>query len=67
MACTHGAPWRYDTFVPVVFAGGNLTGQRVYRPIETVDVAPTLSAIVGAKPPSGSRSGPLLEVMNAAK
>jgi hypothetical protein len=28
-----------------------------------VDVAPTLSAIVGAKPPSGSRSGPLLEVM----
>jgi hypothetical protein len=66
VACTHGAPWRYDTFVPVVFAGGNLTGQRVYRPIETVDVAPTLSAIVGAKPPSGSRTGPLLEVMQGA-
>jgi hypothetical protein len=64
VACTHGAPWSYDTFVPVVFAGGNLKGQRVYRPIETVDVAPTLSAIVGAKPPSGARSGPLLEVMN---
>lgn len=63
VACTHGAPWRYDTFVPVVFAGGNLTGQRVYRPIETVDVAPTLSAITGAKPPSGSRSGPLPEVL----
>jgi hypothetical protein len=63
VACVHGAPWRYDTFVPVVFAGGKLTGQRVCRPIETVDVAPTLSAIVGAKPPSGSRSGPLLEVM----
>jgi hypothetical protein len=66
VACTHGAPWSYDTFVPVVFAGGNLTGQRVYRPIQTVDVAPTLSAIVGAKPPSGSRSGPLLEVMPGA-
>ena len=66
VACTHGAPWSYDTFVPVVFAGGNLTGQRVYRPIETVDVAPTLSAIVGAKPPSGSRSGPLLEVMQGS-
>ena len=66
VACTHGAPWRYDTFVPVVFAGGNLTGQRVYRPIETVDVAPTLSAIVGAKPPSGSRTGPLLEVMRGS-
>jgi hypothetical protein len=67
VACTHGSPWRYDTFVPVVFAGGKLTGQRVYRPIETVDIAPTLAAIVGAKPPSGSRSGPLLEVLNSAR
>ena len=66
VACTHGAPWRYDTFVPVVFAGGKLTGQRVFRPIETVDVAPTLSAIVGTKPPSGSRTGPLLEVMQGS-
>ena len=67
VACTHGSPWSYDTFVPVVFAGGKLTGQRVYRPIETVDIAPTLAAIVGAKPPSGSRSGPLLEVLNSAR
>jgi hypothetical protein len=67
VAVTHGAPWRYDTFVPVVFAGGNLTGQRVYRPIETVDVAPTLAASVGARPPSGSRSGPLLEVLQALR
>jgi predicted AlkP superfamily pyrophosphatase or phosphodiesterase len=63
VAVTHGSPWRYDTFVPVVFAGGKLTGQRVYRTIETVDVAPTLAAIVGAKPPSGSRSGALPEVL----
>ena len=63
MACTHGSPWRYDTFVPVVFAGGNLTAQRVSREIETVDVAPTLAAIVGAKAPSGSRSAPLPEVL----
>jgi len=28
-----------------------------------VDIAPTLAAIVGAKPPSGSRSGPLPEVL----
>ncbi len=66
VACTHGSPWRYDTFVPVVFAGGNLKGQRVYRSIETVDIAPTLAAIVGAKPPSGSRSGPLPEVMQGS-
>ena len=60
---THGSPWRYDTFVPVVFAGGGLTARRVDRTIETVDIAPTVAAIVGAKPPSGSRSGPLQEVL----
>ena len=60
---THGSPWRYDTFVPVVFAGGGLTARRVDRTIETLDIAPTLTAIVGAKPPSGSRSGPLQEVL----
>jgi predicted AlkP superfamily pyrophosphatase or phosphodiesterase len=65
VATTHGSPWRYDTFVPVVFAGGNLKGQRIYRSIETVDIAPTLSAIVGAKPPSGSRSGPLPAIVGA--
>ena len=63
VTCTHGSPWRYDTFVPVVFAGSNLKPQRIYRAIEPVAIAPTLSAIVGAKPPSGSRTEPLLEVM----
>jgi predicted AlkP superfamily pyrophosphatase or phosphodiesterase len=67
VAATHGSPWRYDNFVPIVFAGGNLAGQRIYRAIETVDIAPTLAAMVGAKPPSGSRSGPLPEVLDSAK
>ena len=66
VAVTHGSPWRYDTFVPVVFAGGQLTARRVYRPIETVDVAPTLAALVGATPPSGSRSAPLQEVLQGS-
>ena len=38
---THGSPWRYDTKVPVVFAGGDLNARRVYREIQTVDLAPT--------------------------
>jgi len=60
---THGSPWRYDTFVPVVFAGGKLTAQRIYRAIEPLDVAPTLAAFIGAKPPSGSRGVPLAEIL----
>jgi predicted AlkP superfamily pyrophosphatase or phosphodiesterase len=62
-ASSHGSPWRYDTYVPVIFAGGRLRPQRIYREIETVDVAPTLAAVVGAKPPSGARGAPLIEVL----
>jgi len=63
VASAHGSPWRYDTFVPVVFAGGNLSGRRIDRAIEPVDIAPTLAAILAVKQPSGSRGVPLQEVI----
>ena len=63
VACTHGSPWRYDTFVPVIFAGAGIGPRKVYREIHTVDVAPTLSAATGAKPPSGTRGKVLVEVL----
>ena len=62
VAATHGSPWRYDTFVPVIFAGADIQPGKIYREIHTVDVAPTLAAIIGAKPPSGSVGAVLLEV-----
>ncbi len=60
MATNHGGPWTYDTFVPVIFAGSNLKGKQIFQAIRPNDIAPTLSAIVNAKPPSGS-SGKILE------
>ena len=27
MASNHGGPWRYDTFVPIIFAGNGLKGK----------------------------------------
>jgi predicted AlkP superfamily pyrophosphatase or phosphodiesterase len=65
VTANHGSPWRYDSWVPVVFAGGGLQPDRVNRRIETIDVAPTLAAIAGTKAPSGSRSAPLAEVTGA--
>jgi hypothetical protein len=63
VASTHGSPWRYDTYVPIVFAGAGLTPQRVYREVRTVDVATTLAAFVGTKPPSGASGKILAEVL----
>lgn len=61
-AVNHGSPWRYDTFVPIIFVANNVGAGRVSRPVETIDIAPTLSAYLGIKPPSGSVGKPLVEV-----
>ncbi len=63
VACTHGSPWTYDTFVPVIAVVPGVPPQTVFRRVSPLDIAPTLSALVGAKPPSGAESDPLLEVM----
>ncbi len=63
----HGSPWSYDTYVPLIFAGYGLKPARVYRRVETVDVAPTIAELVDSKPPSGAVGVPLLEVFQQLK
>ena len=64
VAATHGSPWRYDTYVPIIFAGAGVRAQHIFRRVETVDVAPTLAAAVGTKPPSGATGTVLVEVVS---
>jgi arylsulfatase A-like enzyme len=63
VASTHGSPWRYDTYVPVMFAGAGLQPRTVTRAVTPYDVAPTLAAWLGVKPPSGTIGNPLPEVL----
>ncbi len=63
VASVHGSPWRYDTFVPVFFAGAGLRPAQVSRPVAPYDIAPTLAAFFGIKPPSGATGNPLPEVL----
>ena len=67
VASTHGSPWRYDTFVPVIFAGAGLKAATVSRAITPYDVAPTLAnlsrrqAAVGLnREPAGRGRGQLM-------
>lgn len=64
VACTHGSPWRYDTYVPVIFAGADLEPQTIYRHVSTLDLASTLCAYLGLQPPSGSSGTVLEEVLD---
>lgn len=49
---SHGSPWDYDRRVPVIFwrTGGDGQGQERFWPIRTVDIAPTLAAVIGIEP-----------------
>jgi len=67
VASTHGSPWSYDTYVPIVFGGMGLQHQIVDRPVHTVDIAPTLSSFLSIKAPSGSVGVPLREVLQGNK
>ena len=64
VSSTHGSPWRYDTFVPVIFAGAGLKPDSVSRSVTPYDIAPTLAAYLGVKPPSAAIGTPLSEVLD---
>ena len=64
VASTHGSPWRYDTHVPIFFAGFGVEHGVVHRPVTPYDIASTLTAVLGSKPTSGAIGQPLPEVVD---
>jgi len=48
----HGSPWNYDRRVPILFWRPGIQGYEQYLPIETVDIAPTLAAVLGVPHPA---------------
>lgn len=64
VAVMHGSPWRYDTHVPIMFAGPGIVPAKVSRPVSTVDVAVTLSTLFGTSQPSSAAGETLVEVVS---
>jgi len=62
----HGSPWNYDTHVPVIFYGPEISSGITYRRVQPADVAPTLSALMGMSPPASSQGSVLPEVFGKA-
>ncbi len=63
---THGSPWDYDRRVPILFWRQGLTGFEQPSAVETVDIAPSLAALVGLKLPEGSFDGRCLDLDGGA-
>ena len=52
------------TYVPILFVGPGIARQTVTRRVAPYDIAPTIAAYLGIKPPSGSVGEPLEEVLS---
>ena len=59
---THGSVYDYDRRVPMLFWRKGLTPFEQGAPVETVDIAPTLAALVGVKAPAGTWDGRCLDL-----
>lgn len=59
---THGSPWDYDRRVPMLFWRKGMTGFEQPSPVETVDIAPTLAALIGLNVPAGAFDGRCLDL-----
>jgi predicted AlkP superfamily pyrophosphatase or phosphodiesterase len=59
---THGSPWDYDRRVPILFWRKGMTGFEQPSGVETVDIAPSLAALIGLKIPQGAFDGRCLDL-----
>ena len=50
LVATHGSPWDQDAHVPIIFYGRWIKPGDYTTFARTVDIAPTLAAIIGVKP-----------------
>lgn len=60
---THGSSFSYDTHVPLLFYGtGIRTGESLIK-TEVIDIAPTISSLLGISFPNGCTGSPLVKVL----
>lgn len=63
---THGSAWDYDRRVPILFWRRGMRGFEQPQPVETIDIAPSLAAVLGLKVPEGAFDGRCLDLDGGA-
>jgi len=60
---THGSGLNYDTHVPLLFFGKGINKGSSYRKTRIVDIAPTMSSLLGISFPNGNTGNPIEMVL----
>jgi len=61
---THGSGFSYDTHAPLIFFGKGIPHGDTSKRSEIIDIAPTISTILGISFPSASSGNPLYEMLD---
>lgn len=61
-AATHGSPWSYDTFVPLIFTGPGIEHKTIDKPAGPHDIAATIADYLGIPAPEKSAGRSLLNI-----
>ena len=59
---THGSPWDHDRRVPMLFWRKGMKNFEQPNPVETVDIAPTLAALLRLDVKPGEMDGRCLDL-----
>ncbi len=60
---THGSSFSYDTHVPLLFYGAGIKKGETIEKTEVIDIAPTISALLGISFPNGCTGKPLEKIL----
>jgi arylsulfatase A-like enzyme len=61
---THGSGFSYDTHAPLIFFGNGIPRGSSSERTEIIDIAPTISALLGISFPNGNTGKPLIEILD---
>lgn len=57
---THGTSFTYDTHIPLIFYGWNVPAKTINKPVFIIDIAPTVSDLLGIDEPDACYGIPLI-------
>jgi hypothetical protein len=60
---SHGSAFNYDTHVPLLWYGANIPAENSYRPIQIIDIAPTLIHLLNLQRTGAMTGVPILEIL----
>jgi len=60
---THGAPYSYDTHVPLIFYGAGIKKGETVKRVEITDIAPTISQLLNIEYPNGCIGNPIVDLL----